>query len=135
MNRVYDTEMLAGRILMSILFLFSGTMKIRLWPMFTGLLVGKHLPAPQAALAGALLIELVGGLCVLVGFKIRLASLVMFLYLIPVTVLFHNFWAFSEAMRQGMLVHFLKNIAIMAGLLAFAAHGAGGYSLDARRSN
>jgi putative oxidoreductase len=133
MHRLYDTEMLAGRILMGVLFLFSGVSKLRLWHLLLGMLAGKHVPLPPAALAAAAVIELAGGLCVLAGYRIRFAALVMFLYLIPVTLLFHDFWALSGAMRQSMMVHFLKNLAIMAGLLAFAAHGAGGYSLDARR--
>jgi putative oxidoreductase len=56
----------------------------------------------------------------------------LFLYLIPTTLLFHNFWALQGIERQDNMAHFLKNLAIMGGLLVLAANGAGAHSVDAR---
>jgi putative oxidoreductase len=54
--------------------------------------------------------------------------------LIPTTLLFHNFWAMQGMEQQDNMIHFLKNLAIMGGLLILAAYGAGAFSIDARRS-
>jgi putative oxidoreductase len=58
----------------------------------------------------------------------------LFLYIIPTTYFFHNFWTMTGMDQQNNLAHFLKNLAIMGGLLLLAANGPGGYSLDARSS-
>jgi putative oxidoreductase len=58
----------------------------------------------------------------------------LFLYLIPVTLVMHNFWAAPAAEQQNQIINFLKNVAILGGLLKFCAAGAGAYSLDAMLS-
>ncbi|HYT56152.1 MAG TPA: DoxX family protein, partial [Verrucomicrobiae bacterium] len=52
----------------------------------------------------------------------RWGALLLFLYLIPVTLIFHNFWAYSGIEMQTQLVNFLKNLSIMGGLLLVAAY-------------
>ena len=54
----------------------------------------------------------------------------LFLFLIPTTLLFHNFWAYSGADQANQMQHFLKNLAIMGGLLAIVGFGAGPLSCD-----
>jgi putative oxidoreductase len=55
------------------------------------------------------------------------------LYLIPTTLMFHDFWTLQGMDRIDATVHFEKNLAIMGGLLILAAYGAGGYSIDTAR--
>jgi putative oxidoreductase len=81
-----------------------------------------------------LVVEILGGLAVLAGFYSRFTAWILFLYLIPTTFLFHNFWAFQGADRIDPLIHFEKNLAIMGGLLLLAAFGAGPYSIDSSRA-
>ncbi|HEU4413198.1 MAG TPA: DoxX family membrane protein [Candidatus Angelobacter sp.] len=69
------------------------------------------------ALAVTLFIEIGGGLMVLTGFQAKYAALVMAIWLVPVTLVFHNFWAAPEPMKQEQIINFLKNVAIMGGLL------------------
>jgi putative oxidoreductase len=123
---------LVGRILLSIIFLLSGITKIAGWSNMTELLASKHLPLPTVALAIAIIIEIGGALCLIFGLQTRLAAWIMFLYLIPTTLMFHNFWTFQDGMRMDMQVHFLKNIAIMGGLLMVAAYGPGRLALGAK---
>ncbi len=78
----------------------------------------------------AAVVELACGLAVLAGFKTRIVAWVLFLYLIPVTFFFHNFWAAQGAEQQTQMINFLKNAAIMGGLLLLAVNGAGAYSAD-----
>ena len=126
---------LVGRILVSVVFLFSGLSKVMAFSMMTGMAASKHMPLPALMIAGAAAVELLGGLAILTGFQAKLASWVLFLYLIPTTILFHNFWTLQGMDRIDAQSHFLKNVAIMGGLLSLAAFGSGAYSIDSRISS
>lgn len=125
---------LVGRILVSIVFIMGGIGKITGFSIEEGMVAAKHLPMPAVALGIALVIELVGGLAILLGLFMRFTAWILFLYLIPTTFLFHNFWAFQGMDRIDPMIHFEKNLAIMGGLLILAAFGAGGYSIDSSRA-
>jgi len=125
---------LIGRILISVVFILGGIGKISGFSMEEGMVAAKHLPLPAVALGIALVLELVGGLAILLGLFTRLTSWILFLYLIPTTFLFHNFWALQGMDRIDAMVHFEKNLAIMGGLLILATLGAGGISIDAARA-
>lgn len=122
---------LGGRILLSIIFLLSGVMKLMNWQATEMQMAAHGMPAIPLLLALATLIEIAGGLALLLGFQTRVAALIVFLYLIPTTLIFHNFWNYQGAAQQGQLINFLKNLAIMGGLLEYSAFGAGALSMDA----
>jgi putative oxidoreductase len=122
---------LSGRILMSVIFLISGLFKVAAHAPMAGYATAVHLPAPDLAIWLAAAIEIFSGLAILGGFKTRIAAWLLFFYLIPVTYFFHNFWAFQGAAQQAQMANFLKNVAIMGGLLVLAVNGAGAYSADA----
>lgn len=125
---------LIGRILMSALFLISGSLKVMGFHASVGMVIAKGMPLPTLAILGAIVFEILGGLAILVGYQTRIVCWVLFLYLIPTTLIFHNFWADQGALRAAMMTHFLKNLAIMGGLLFLAELGSGGCSLDALHS-
>jgi len=125
---------LIGRILLSLVFIIAGVGKIGGFSMEQGFVASKHIPLPAVALAIAMLIELLGGLAILFGLFTRFAAWIVFLYLIPTTLIFHNFWAMQGAAHQDNMLHFEKNVAIMGGLLLLAAFGPGGFSVDAARA-
>jgi len=122
---------LLGRVLISAIFILGGISKIMAFSMYTGYVAAGHLPLPAVSLGIATAIELVGGLAILAGFWTRFTASVVFLYLIPTTLLFHKFWVFQGMDRMNQMIHFEKNLAIMGGLLILAVHGAGRYSFDA----
>lgn len=124
---------LAGRILMSVVFLVSGLFKIGGYSQMVAYSAAKGLPMASVTIACAAVIELVCGLAILVGFQTRIAAWLLFLYLIPVTFLFHNFWAMQGAEQQDNMIHLLKNVSIMGGLVILASNGAGPYSVDQSR--
>jgi putative oxidoreductase len=124
---------LAGRLLISTIFIFSGLSKIPGHAAMAGFAASKGLPAADLAIWVAALVEILGGLAILLGFQARIGAWVLFLYLIPVSVVFHNFWALQGMEKMDNQIHFFKNIAIMGGLLFVAAFGAGPYSIDAAR--
>ena len=67
------------------------------------------------------MIEIGGGLMLLTGYKARYAALVIAVWLVPVTLVFHNFWAVPAAQQQDQMINFLKNLAIIGGLLVTAS--------------
>jgi putative oxidoreductase len=125
---------LLGRILISIVFILGGIGKIFGFSMEEGMVAAKHLPLPAVALGIALVIELIGGLAILLGLFTRFTAWILLLYLIPTTLLFHNFWAMQGMDRIDNMVHFEKNLAIMGGLLVLAAFGPGAISVDSSRA-
>lgn len=122
---------LVARILLSLMLVWSGIGKVTAFSYMAGYAAAKGLPAPALAIAAAAAIEILGGLAIIFGFKTKLAAWVIFLYLIPVTFVFHNFWAVQGPDHINTMIHFMKNVAIMGGFLMLASFGAGGYSLDA----
>ncbi len=73
----------------------------------------------------ATLFEGIGGLFVLLGFKIRFGAALLILFLIPVTLLMHPFWLASGPEKQMQMAMFMKNLAILGGLFVLAAQGRG----------
>jgi putative oxidoreductase len=131
MNSSNNVVSLGGRILMSAIFIFAGIGKIASFSMTTGYAASAHVPMPSVAIAVAIAVEVLGGLAILVGFQTRIAAWIVFLYMIPISFFFHNFWALEGAARMNNQIHFMKNVAIMGGLLILAANGPGGASVDA----
>ncbi len=125
---------LAGRILMSVIFLISGFFKIGGYSQMVAYAASKGLPMAGVAIACAAVLELAGGLAILVGFQTKIVAWLLFLYLIPTTFVFHNFWTMQGMDQQNNMIHFLKNVAIMGGLVILAANGPGPYSVDYSRA-
>ncbi|HEY9789958.1 MAG TPA: DoxX family protein [Candidatus Obscuribacterales bacterium] len=124
---------LIGRILMSIIFIVSGCAKIMEWNGTLQMMAAKGIPAAPVVLAIATVIELAGGIAILFGIYSRMSALIMLLYLIPVTLTMHDFWAVIPAQMNIQLVNFLKNLAIMGGLAMLAGYGPGRYSVGSEK--
>lgn len=125
---------LLGRALIALLFIPAGISKIGNFNGIVGYIGSKNLPLPQVAAAGTIFVEVVVGLALLIGFKARLAALVIALFTLAAAILFHNYWTMEGQMAMTNQIMFFKNIAIIGGLLYVAAYGAGPLSLDNRRS-
>lgn len=122
--------LLVGRVLLSLIFLLSGTMKISKWSETAGQMTNEGMIAVPFFLAAAILFEVGGGLSVLLGYWARAGALALVLFLIPVTLIFHDFWVYKGMEMQNQMQHFMKNWTIIGGLLVVAAAGAGRLSLD-----
>ena len=124
---------LAGRVLLALIFVTSGFSKIGGFEGTVGYIASKGLPLPQLGAVIAIVVELGCGILLVVGWQARWAAAVLFLFLIPTTFIFHNFWA-VEAARKGMeQIQFMKNLCIMGGMLYVMAFGAGPCSVDNRK--
>ncbi len=130
MNTNRDLAALVARILLSVMFIYSGFGKITGFEGTAGYIASKGLPVPQLLAIGAIAVELGGGLLLLVGYKARWTALVIFLFLIPTTLIFHSFWASPPEQYQMQQINFLKNLTIMGGMLMVWAFGPGRFALD-----
>ncbi len=128
--------MLLGRWFICAIFLVSAVQKIMAWETTATLMSGKGLQVVSLFLAGAILVEFFGGLSLLLGARARFGAAILAIYLIPVTILFHDFWAFpaGSELQNLQLIMFLKNCAIFGGLLYILSNGAGNLSRDHSRS-
>ncbi len=124
---------LVGRVLLALLFLPAGISKIGGFAGTVGYIASKGLPLPSLGAVIAIVVEVVGGLALIAGFGTRWAALALAGFTLVATFVFHNFWGVpaDQAMMQQLM--FFKNIAVVGGLLVLAAHGAGAWSLDAKR--
>jgi putative oxidoreductase len=121
---------LVGRILIAVPFLAFGYVKVTNFQYTVAALAALKLPMPNVATVIAIIIELLGGLCLVIGFKTRFWAWLLFFYLIPITLMVHKFWGLSGAARMDNMVNFIKNIAILGALLLLAAFGPGSLSAD-----
>jgi putative oxidoreductase len=123
---------LVGRILLAAIFVISGFNKISGFAGVAGYIGSKGLPMPEVLAALTIALELVGGILLVIGYKVRIVSILFFLWLIPTTVIFHKFWGIDAAQVQNQMNNFLKNVSIMGGMLLVFAFGPGAYSVDKR---
>jgi putative oxidoreductase len=119
---------LVGRIFIGLPFLISGTGKIAAYAGTTAYIASVGLPFAPLGWLIAVILEVGGGLCVLLGFRLRAVAFCLAVFTLVTAAFFHRNFA-----DQNQMIHFLKNVMIAGGLLQFSAFGAGMYSLDARR--
>lgn len=124
--------LLISRICLGLIFLISGLGKISNFTDTAALMASKGVPATSLLLVVAIALELFGSISLLTGFKTRWGTLALLIFLVPVTLVFHNFWAYVGPQQREQMNQFLKNLAILGGLLALWASGPGPVSLDAK---
>jgi len=132
-NALQNPVSLLGRILLAFLFLPAGIGKLTGFAGTVGYIASVGLPIPQVAAVVALIVEIVGGIALIVGFNTRIAALALSVFTLVASIFFHNFWAAPAEQHMVQQLLFFKNIAVIGGLLTLAAWGAGAWSLDARR--
>lgn len=121
--------LLIGRILFGGFFIMSGFNHFANLGMMAGYAGSKNVPAPRVAVAVTGVMLLAGGLSVVLGFLPVLGLLVLILFLIPTSLVMHNFWAIQDPqMRAAEQVNFLKNVALIGAALALM-YGATGWPL------
>ena len=114
---------LVGRILISALFLLNGIFKINNYDGTIGWM--ESFGMPGVLLIPAIILEIVGPVLVIIGYKTKLAAGLLSLFCIATAVIFHNDFA-----DQMQFTSFLKNIALAGGFLILFANGAKAISLD-----
>jgi len=124
---------LLGRILIAVIFLRSAAGKIGNFAGVAGNMAAKGMPYAEVWLAGAIAFEIVGGLCLVLGWKARWGALALLIFLVPATLIFHNFWAVDPAQARELANqtnHFFKNLTIAGALIFIMGMGSGPLSLE-----
>jgi len=122
--------LLIGRIAMSLIFFAAAYHKITHWDPTLKDMAMKGIGQTSIFLFLTCIIEFFGGISLVLGFMTRWGAAILALFLIPVTVLFHNFWSLSGADAHIQMIMFLKNAAIFGGLLFMAVTGPGQLAFD-----
>ncbi len=120
-----NISLLISRIFLSIIFLRSAFGKISNFENTTNSMINHGVHFSSFFLVCAIILLIVGGISVLVGYKPQLGAIALIIFLLPVTLIYHLDIDNSKQMTQ-----FYKNLAILGGLLLMSAYGGGDYSLD-----
>ena len=125
---------LASRLLLAALFLPAGIGKLTGFAGTVGYISSVGLPLPTVAAAVAAAVEVLGALALIVGFGTRLAALALAIFTLVASFFFHAYWSLPADQQMMQQLMFFKNVGVTGGLLALAAFGAGGWSVDGRSS-
>ena len=119
---------LLGRVLLGLIFVMSGMTKVTGFEATQQQMAAQGMPLTAVFLVGAIIVEVLGGLSVILGLWARAGATALFLFLIPATLIFH-----TDFSQQTQMIMFLKNLSIMGGLLLVMAFGSGAYRIRALR--
>ena len=122
-----------GRLFFSLIFLMGSLGHFS--PQTIAYAASAGVPLASIAVPISGILSLVGGLSVLLGYRAKIGAWLLVLFLVPVTVMMHNFWSVTDPqMHMMQQISFMKNVGLLGGALLIAYFGAGPVSLDARRS-
>ena len=127
-----DWTALVGRLALAVLFLWSGYGKLAHMDGNVAYMSAVGLPAAALLIWPVLVVELLGGAMLLAGWKARWAAAVLAIFTAVATLLFHAYWNVPADQALNQQIHFMKNIAIIGGLLGVLAHGSGRFAFDRR---
>ena len=133
MNSMHNTLALVGRILLAYLFIPAGFAKIGGFAGSVVYAASVGMPLPEVGVAVGLVVELLGGILLLVGWQTRWTAAALAFFTLVAAVMFHAYWALPADQAMMQQIMFNKNLAITGGLLAYVAFGAGAWSVDGKR--
>jgi putative oxidoreductase len=123
---------LIGRILFSLIFLQTA------FNHFSGkgisYATSQNVPLPSLLVPVSGVLAIIGAASIVLGYKARLGAWLIVLFLVPVTLMMHNFWTITDPMmRQMQMAMFMKNISMLGGALLITYFGSGPLSIDAQK--
>ena len=127
---VSDWAAVIGRVGLAAVFLWSGYGKLAYMDGNLGYMKAYGVPIAELLIWPALLVEIVAGAMLLVGWKARWAAVALAVFTIPATFIFHAYWGVPADQALNQQIHFMKNLAILGGLLGVFAHGPGRIALE-----
>ncbi|MGL4962746.1 MAG: DoxX family protein [Inquilinus sp.] len=122
-----------ARIFLAVLFVLSGWSKLNGFEGTVGYVASNGLPVPQLFAALTILVELGGGILLILGLFSRLAAFIMAGFTLLTIVLVHHFWTMADAEMQLNQLMAMKNLAIAGGLLMVTAFGPGAWAIGPGR--
>ena len=133
MQPIQTLCLLIGRFLLGLYFILPAIQKITDFENMSAYMQAHDVPLISVLLPLTILIQLTAGAALIVGFKGKIAALILAGLTLVISIYMHNFWGMEEGVtRMHEMQNFVKNMAIMAGLLVVAALGTGEYSIDNR---
>ena len=121
---------LIGRVFIAFIFLYEAFDSIFYFKETKATMIEYGLTwNTDMLLYGGILLLLLGGILILIGYRSGLGATLLLLYWIPVTFIVHSFWNDPEPVRRLQAILFMKNIAITGGLLIILVNGSGKYSI------
>jgi putative oxidoreductase len=131
-EKLRNLLVLVARIALAALFIREGYSKIVGFDATVAYIARGNLPLPQLAALVAIVVELIGGVAIALGFKARWAALALAVFALSTALLFHDYWALPAERQIAQAISFWKDIAIMGGMLMVVAFGPGTWSVDRR---
>jgi len=116
---------LIGRILLVLIFLNSGIGKVGNFEGTAQYMAKFGMSNTTLFLLGAIVFELLGSITVILGYFTRFGALLLLIFIIPTTLIFHT--NFVDPMQK---INFMKNVSMFGGCFILLAAGAGRFSLD-----
>ena len=127
-----DELLLIARILLVILFVVFGWSKLTGFSGTIAFMVTEGAPLPTVAAVIAVVMELLVGIAIALGFYTRPLAYLLTLYTLATAFIGHHYWTMPDAERMANMINFYKNTSIAGGLLLLCITGPGKYSLDRR---
>lgn len=119
-----------GRVLLSMIFIFSGFEKIFNLGNTIQYMAAHNVPWPEYFVFLSIVVEIIGGLFVFLGYRAGMGAGMLMFIIVPATFYFHHFWSYDGVARSTHTQMFLKNLAIFGGLLYVFTHGPGLCNLE-----
>ena len=120
---------LLGRILYSLIFLEAVLSNFSASSIAKA--ADKGIPMSNILVPAAGIMAFAGGLSIVLGYKAKLGAWLIILFLVPVTLMMHNFWTIKDPMMRRMQqLMFMKNLSMLGAALLIAYFGAGPLSID-----
>jgi len=124
-----DYIVLAARICLSLIFFKAGINHLTGFSGFVEMIGSQGLPLAGILAAGTVVFQLLGAVSLLLGYKAQLGSILLIIFLIPASLLFHN-----PIADPSQINNFLKNVGLIGGLLMVVAAGVGALSIDGKKN-
>jgi len=122
--------LLVSRMFLAGVFIVFGMRKLLAVTGTAGYFTKLGLPMPEILVWLVILVEVGGGILLVIGWRTRLVAWILAGFVVLATLAAHRYWEFDAAQYVPQLTNFMKNLAITGGLLSLAAMGAGRYSVD-----
>jgi len=132
-NPIQGAATLLGRLMLVTIFLASAVgNKVPNFGSVVQYMESAGVPLPQVMLVGAIAFMVVGSVFVVLGYKARIGSGLLLVFLALATYYFHDFWHFEGEEQQAQLIQFMKNLSMAGAMLLIMANGPGPMALDDR---
>lgn len=116
-----DIAFLIGRIIVGLYYLMAAFNHFTQVQTMSGYAQSKGVPAPSLAVVGSGILLLIGGLSILTGYQPLIGVIALVIFLVPTSLMMHNFWAVDEEQRMTEMTQFMKNMALLGSALMFLA--------------